>query len=84
MSPKSLPRWLPGGCANSVDPRNRAICGAIEFTHPTGLNPAPISDPRTFVTMTVAATDPWSVTRLSQVNSSLTVSADDAATTATV
>jgi hypothetical protein len=25
------------GCANSVDPRNRAICGAIEFPHPTRL-----------------------------------------------
>jgi hypothetical protein len=24
------------GCANSVGPRNRTICSAIEFTHPTG------------------------------------------------
>jgi hypothetical protein len=23
------------GCANSVGPRNRTICSAIEFTHPT-------------------------------------------------
>src|SRR6266487_163552 len=27
----------PVGCANSVGPRNRAVCSAIEFTHPTGV-----------------------------------------------